>query len=589
MRYRFQFLLIFAVLFFAVSCIENQGLSKKRKNASLQQTDEASLVDEKSDEKTVYPVEDAPPKVELRHLVDPIDGTYKTKITMPADFNGLLKLSGLNVTSLRDRLVYVRFKFGREMEDVVLQSAVARASGITPQTDIDVIIVDLSGGEFENIRLLYDLFDYNSYAHGDVPKTDIRDGNLYCRGLKTAYDSTFTPTLEHEKCNYSGAKCLYSYAKIKDSGLYDKNGLTTIPSEAQLDISGGGYMNDLLSNALTKCLPDNNSRDNLERSLSLAGGTISSFGYGVQIPLDGTNYYWKGPFRSQAFSLWEIGDGALFGDFGLFEDSINGSLDPDTGYRSKLFPRSGKLSFQAGVEHLSSTSPFGEGSVKSLLSSGDSDYMDGCNLRAKTPDLSACNVTAEIEIFTYDTSSGAEIKIASSRDIKLQLVKNLTGVSGLKTCSSDSGCGGNECCYNGFCWGKDLVGGICKSDVFGEGNLGVGAVCSSDYQCSSLCCNGLTGRCSPHINREGEQVLCSSPIGSSCVTKEFCQQINVVECYVVKTGVDSVGKQSCALRCYNVPTFGDCKNGVCVTPDTPPVPEFDPENPDCSKAQEPPY
>ncbi|MFZ8932733.1 MAG: hypothetical protein ACO2ZP_02370, partial [Bacteriovoracaceae bacterium] len=85
-----------------------------------------------------------------------------------------------------------------------------------------------------------------------------------------------------------------------------------------------------------------------------------------------------------------------------------------------------------------------------------------------------------------------------------------------------------------------------------------------------------------------EVVLCSKSPGQTCVTKEFCRLENIPTCFIVKTGQDPLGKQECALRCYNTPTFGTCRSGICIPPSVPSVPSFDPTNPDCSAAQEPP-
>ena len=85
-----------------------------------------------------------------------------------------------------------------------------------------------------------------------------------------------------------------------------------------------------------------------------------------------------------------------------------------------------------------------------------------------------------------------------------------------------------------------------------------------------------------------EEVLCSKPPESSCVSKEFCRKENVVNCFIVTTGVDPLGNPECALRCYNVPTHGDCINNKCKTPTQPGIPIFDPENPNCEGARTPP-
>src|SRR5690606_30852708 len=127
-------------------------------------------------------------KVELRHIIDPETGNYRTKVTIPKNFGGYLFLSGLNVTSLSNRLIKVRFKFGRELEPITVPAVVTRGEGITPATDIEVLALNMSSKPFENIRLIYDLYDYNDYYDGGSeslePTQDPLNGGLYCRGLK---------------------------------------------------------------------------------------------------------------------------------------------------------------------------------------------------------------------------------------------------------------------------------------------------------------------------------------------------------------------------------------------------------------------
>ena len=160
--------------------------------------------------------------------------------------------------------------------------------------------------------------------------------------------------------------------------------------------------------------------------------------------------------------------------------------------------------------------------------------------------------------------------------------------SSMKTCTNSQACGAGECCYNSRCWAKSLVT-RCLEDVESTGNGGTGAVCSSDYECSSLCCNSSTGRCSVHVNNSQDQVLCSKSPGQTCVTKEWCRRDYVNTCYIVKTGISETGKQNCEIRCYQIPTFGDCVNGSCVPPQTPAMPMIDETVSDsCKDAIDPP-
>ena len=68
-----------------------------------------------------------PPKVEIRHLIEPNlstdptytpgtgyegGGSYLRKLTLPKNFQGKLYLAGINIGTLSNRIVKVRFKFG---------------------------------------------------------------------------------------------------------------------------------------------------------------------------------------------------------------------------------------------------------------------------------------------------------------------------------------------------------------------------------------------------------------------------------------------------------------------------------------------
>lgn len=559
---------------------------------------------------------------EIRHIVDPFDGTYKTKVTIPKNFRGLLYLSGLNVTSLSGKTIKVRFRFGRDLEPVDIPATVGRAPGITPQTDIEVLILDMNDRPFERLRLLYDLFDYNDYydENGNEvkpPVMDPRNSGLYCRGLRLEHDPTFQGSQNKTQCDTEGDRCLYAYAKIRDSGLYDTHeGLYLNPREPQIDINGGGYNSDPRSLQLQKCLPDLHP-DNLSPTTTrqvLAASTSDMENTGSELVYDLTTFFdsryrYRGPFRALNTSSWEIKGAAAFSeDTGVFRDSLNNisgplSLSADGGFGSYLFPRGGRLELSSNTEHFSNADrPFGEKTLSVLLSSGETDFVDGCNIRMMNRDdysgegISACNVTAKIEILTRSRDQ-SEFEVATaSIDIKLQLIRpSLTNFEGkevlytsLKNCSSSSACGTNECCFNQRCWSRELVS-QCVEDADIIGHLQTGEPCSSDFECSSLCCNRSIGSCQVHINTSQEQKLCSKPPGQSCVTREYCRKENVTQWFVVKTGVSSSGQQQCALRSYNVPTHGDCRNGVCVPPEVPPIPDFDPdsENP-CEGAIDPP-
>ena len=505
---------------------------------------------------------------------------------------------------------------------MIIQGTIGRAPGITPQTDIEVLILDFQDRPFENIRLLYDLFDYNDYrsttpgVSEDVPPTnDPRDGGLYCRGLRLEHDPTFNGTATNTQCDQFGERCLYAYAKIKDSGLIDKSsGIAINPTEPQLDLQGNGYSSEPQSNALKKCLPDNNNIGNFNGVLNT---TISgALGWNIT-EVFGGQYVYKGPFRPIGTSQWEIKGTAILSPvdssnegMGLFQNSYNGNISSctpletcaDGGFKSFLFPRAGKTSLRSGVEYFGNeTMPFDTKNIHSLLTAGDSQFVDGCNLRVGNFDeysnenIASCNISATIDLITIDQNTGQESVLTSSREVKLQLIRasntDFQGrevlYSSMKSCSTSNACGSSECCFNNRCWSKELVS-QCVEDAQVVGNRGVGELCNSDFECSSLCCNQSIGTCAVHLNTEDQQVLCSKSPGQTCVMKEYCREENLTQCFVVKTGTDAQGQQLCALRCYNVPTFGDCINGTCTPPSAPPVPDFDPDNPDCSTAIDPP-
>jgi hypothetical protein len=107
-----------------------------------------------------------------------------------------------------------------------------------------------------------------------------------------------------------------------------------------------------------------------------------------------------------------------------------------------------------------------------------------------------------------------------------------------------------------------------------------GQRCRSDFSCAGLCCKH--GRCASHNPSMG--AYCAKSVGQSCVSRSYCGKQTVESCYIVKTG-----NKTCALRCYKNRIFPHCKNGRCTQLRNPPIPSFDPKNPDCSEAIDPPY
>lgn len=122
-------------------------------------------------------------------------------------------------------------------------------------------------------------------------------------------------------------------------------------------------------------------------------------------------------------------------------------------------------------------------------------------------------------------------------------------------------------------------------EVFG--NAGSGDQCQSDYQCESLCCDQTKGICNPHDPSAVKPVFCSKKYGEMCITSQFCKSEFIQTCKLIKLGLDLSGKVTCTLRCPAVETLGSCTNGYCQAPKIPPVPAFDPANPDCTNAVDP--
>jgi hypothetical protein len=533
-------------------------------------------------------------KVELSHLVDPFDGTYKKKLTIPKNFKGNLYLAGLNVASLTNKIVKVRFNFGVDRQSVTLGATIARAPGIIPKTDIQVLVVDMNSKPFNKMRLGYDLYDYNDYTTDltKEPVTDPRDGGLYCRGLQLEDDPTFIPLNQNSTCSAGTDKCLYAYAKITDATLYVNN-LTSIPGRPAIwTYSSGSRAPSVLSALTSMCLPDS------EEAAEIAGNvnelfelTLPSIGYDQEIV---PGYRYRGPFRAINSAAWKITSNAIFGEKGLFQNSIS-PLSPTTGTNSYLFPRAGKISLNQGVVYQGSVGRFDTRSALTADSTGTTKFVGGCSIRvmnynaATTEGISSCNVSASIEVF-YE-KDGREINITTDKSIKLQLIRaSLTNFEGkevlasaFKTCESSSTCGSSECCFNKRCWSKELVA-QCVDQLPIVGNQPIGDNCSSDYECSTLCCNQSTGTCAPHNPNGTQAVACSKTAGQQCISKEFCKPEFVATCKVVKGPIVD-GRLTCTLRCPAVETYGDCRNGVCVPPATPPVPAFDPNN--CSNAVDP--
>jgi hypothetical protein len=570
--------------------------------------------------------EDNPiPKVEIRHLIEPKveadddAGEYKRKLTLPKNYDGKLYLAGINVSSLASKALSVRFNFGFDSNPYTIPATLSTAPGLTPQTNVEVLVMDLKGKPFEDINLLYDLFDYNEYDFsnsGNDPGAlteavgNNRNDKLYCRGLSLKDDPTYSGKLT-ELCKDGDDVCKFAYVKIVDKGLIFDNPDTgnkepIIPSELSIQSGDLGLDDDTNAIKLARCLPDdltNNSTINIfDKALATPTFIPFTLGSGAATLFNGSNYYYQGSYQPINISDWQISVDARFGEYGIF-DSLIGA-DINYGEVSKLFPLYTKFNLLSGVEYLGASGDADTLKTSQRTSSNtESLWMNGCNARVSSTHeitgehIGSCNVTATIEILARDDDGTVTI-VDITDEVKLQLVKSkeldTTGVdvllSSYQQCSSSNQCGSDSCCINKRCWNKSIVG-QCIEDLPNYGNQQTGDLCTSDYECSSLCCNKIDGRCAPHDTVSENPSYCSKPSGQSCVSQEWCQKHPVTTCDIIDTGTDALGGKTCALRCITAEVFGECtagdgnSAGTCKPPCQGQIATFNPDDPNrCDNA-----
>jgi len=631
-----------------------------------------------------------PPKVEIRHLIEPNlstdqtyspgtglngGGTYKKRLTLPKNFQGRLYVAGVNVGSLSDRHIRVRFRFGFNREPITIPATVVQAPGITPFTSINVLVLDMRSEPFRNVRLPYDLYDYNKYTFmGDTNEKEepvqnnLSDG-LYCRGLKVVDDDTFKsgdgvcdgldngdltkPNLKEE--------CLYAYAKIIDQGPakvgVDPSGGTkkilvpTTPTLPQTQtVFDKSYYDDSFTSMIKKPL-----MNDLREVITAQSYYVASWGAaGSNGPLyfnkannswtltdtsvePDITYQFDGPYRPINVSEWEFDDKVIHGKNKLFQENSLGILEGKdldsplllspwchsnfthkksdstlldcnpvsnvpkniTYFNSYLFPLATKLELQESVKHLSSADIIAPRVENTVSPAGSTLWMDGSNARvisrnANDEHIGSCNVSAVIEILARD-ANGNDFIIASAKDVKLQLVRPIHHktssnddvlFTNFKKCASNTGCGVNECCFNQRCWDRSLVS-QCFDESSIVGNKNVGETCSTDLDCSSLCCN--QGKCAPHNTNLNPPVSCSKPAGNQCITGDWCARVNVTRCYIIRTGTDPTGNITCRQHCYTSMENGYCVDGRCRDPLSTLPGTFDPDAPGaCDNAVAPP-
>jgi hypothetical protein len=580
-----------------------------------------------------------PPKIEIRHLIEPNlsfdptyssgtghggGGSYVRKLTLPKNFQGRLYVAGINIGTLSNRHVRVRFRFGLNREPIIIPATVSTAPGITPSTGIHVLVLDMRSEPFRQVRLPYDLFDYNEYnfANGDTPVQDNRDTGLYCRGLRIEDDPTFVGVGACDSATGPSEECLYAYAKLLDQGLVARSGSVFVPLTPSMpqvkSTATTNYYTDWLSQQLLKPLPDtipytvNNLGQRIISSMIFSQPppvqTTSTDSQDIRfegatawdtILINNVQHFYRGPYRLMDTGNWHFRIPLLDGKNRLFKENSWVNIPPAANdgmdriyFNSYMFPLATKIDLQAGVAHLSSSSIQGVRGSNILPVAGKTLWMDGANARAMSRNfdlehVGSCNVSSSIEIIAKD-DSGNDFVLAVAKDVKLQLVRptqhrtdtgNEVLYTNFKSCFSNSSCGNNECCFNNRCWDQTLVS-QCFDDSSTQGNKLVGQNCITDLECTSLCCNRTSGLCAPHNSLLNPAVLCSKPVGDFCIAKEWCQKTPVVRCLIVRTGTDPLGNTTCRQHCYNTFEFGDCKNGICVPPPQDTIPTFDPNDPD---------
>ena len=310
--------------------------------------------------------------------------------------------------------------------------------------------IDFRDRPFSKLRLLYDLYDYNDYRDETGVEVDEPTNDPYDKGyivVDFVWSTTQHLKLVRQIQNVMRLeKVSLLYAKVLDSGLYKRSDdeddtsefVAITPSHPQLDVDGVGYSSSSIETREKRCLPDSFSYTELSTSLS---ESITTMSVEMAVTLDDSNgnsenYFFNGPFRGIGEDTWEIisassgtssaiffpppaVDSENYDDYpaGIFQYNGNSTspYDPQTGFGSFLFPRRGIMDIGSEVEHLSSSTTWGEVSNESLIISGETESMYGCNIRVSNYDkysnegISSCNISATIEIIA--TVDGEELSL----------------------------------------------------------------------------------------------------------------------------------------------------------------------------------
>jgi hypothetical protein len=590
--------------------------------------------------------------IELTEFVSPQTSRLVSKLSIEKNFGGILYINGANISALSGHLITVRFNFGRNLEPVDVPAVIARSDKVIPRSNALMIAVDFKSRPFASLKLPYDLFDYNNYVNSsnveaNTPVTDPYNENLYCRGLRLNHDTTWIDSNRDGKCASTDEKCLYAYAKILDTGLFTSTGAALYPAFPQLDHAGTGYINDTSASNFSdptsiqrsKCLPDSNSAGNLVGT-GASPGTLgnsyivgsTSLSYNDQVAhvrvvnnqTLRTDYIYKGPYRPTATSLWEIQGDALFSTtvslsnpgYGIFRKFLSGTSNAtqkiEAGYKSYLFPRAGRMSLRAGVDHFSSSGAFDNARNfnAGLGSNGSTGFMDGCNLRVSSynytndENIASCNVTATIQILARDDKNPQTI-VHTGTKLKLQVIRDTLKTTGnvevlhesRPFCGTSNACSSDECCFNNRCLKSSQIGSCPDFQEIPAFTKESGR-CRSDFDCVTFCCmnagtdsvTGLgTGQCAV---KPGDPLspFCNKPTFGSqkCLTGDQCS----VKCQKVRVKILTQSIQDDGKNCKICEIFltatGLCNsNNLCV--DAPDIPDQVPANvvvnPSCNDAK----
>ncbi len=489
---------------------------------------------------------------ELNEFFNQESNELVSKISLSRRYQGPLFFEIPDIEKFEDKQLIARFTFGLNKDFEIEMSGGIQNVPEANNKIKKLFFVNFTD-ELANANLKYQLYDYNNYSDGKDIIYDNTNLNLFCRGLNLADD----PTANSETCSKSDDTCLYSFANVKDMGLVkvssDPNGFKVKlnPTRKSFSVGQGAYTQDSDEHVLEKCLSDSTQPFVKNKKLSLL----------EKITLKGEQYSFEGMFNSISQSQWHIKDDAIWGRFGIFRSEMIGGKNVDLGFQSNLFPREGKLRNNLKVQYLGSQTTFGEKEITEVVdANGETDWIDGCNLRIKKTGLDnsnygSCTVTSNIEIFYKE--NGEEVILASNalqekpNQLKLQIVSELKINNEEIECQINSQCD-SGCCRNNICF--DSI--FCDPPPSAKP---VGDTCGEDLECVSRCCKA--GVCKAHGNGN----TCDKEEGESCSGGSFCGKKTV---YWSKRIFSSVSNNICSNQNCNETERMLCVNKKCVHPFT---------------------